>query len=276
MDKKVWFITGASRGLGLALIKNLLAAGHRVAAASKHLPELVETISKTPDAGFLPLEFDATDEAAVARSIHITGETFGRIDVLVNNAGYDAADPRETAAVIRTTLPWLRTQGSGHIINVNPTQLTAQYIRYPDVHITTVVTASSHTPEAAWDADAAQPTATRNTAASAAQPTATRNTAASAAQPAASNDMAALDPASTMTIPIDGKQIGDPQKAAAALIAIAELPEPPTRLVLATNAGNLAAAKMAELRETIKYWEARLNRQSLNCRIRPAQLSPLP
>ncbi len=227
MDKKVWFITGASRGLGLALIKNLLAAGHRVAAASKHLPELVETISKTPDAGFLPLEFDAADETAVARSIHITGETFGRIDIVVNNAGYDAANPRETAAVIRTTLPWLRTQGSGHIINVNPTQLPAQHIRYPDVHITTVVTT------------------------------------------------AAREPAATMTIPIDGKQIGDPQKAAAALIAIAELPDPPTRLVLATNAGNLAAAKMAELRETIKHWEARLNRQSLNCRIRPAQLSPL-
>ena len=78
MDKKVWFITGASKGLGLALIKKLLAAGHRVAAASKHLPALVEAISKTPDAGFLPLEFDAADEVAVARSIHATRETSGK------------------------------------------------------------------------------------------------------------------------------------------------------------------------------------------------------
>jgi NAD(P)-dependent dehydrogenase (short-subunit alcohol dehydrogenase family) len=234
MDKKVWFITGASKGLGLALIKKLLAAGHRVAAASKHLPALVEAISKTPDAGFLPLEFDAADEAAVASSIHATRETFGRLDIVVNNAGYGAADPRETAAVISTALLWLRTQGSGHIINVNTPQLPAQHTRYPEVHLTTVDCGPFHT-----------------------------------------MSTGSQDPASTLTIPIDGKQIGDPQKAAAALIAIAELPEPPTRLFLTTNAGNLAAAKMAGLRETIKYWEARLNRQGLNCRIRPAQLSPL-
>jgi NAD(P)-dependent dehydrogenase (short-subunit alcohol dehydrogenase family) len=234
MDKKVWFITGASRGVGLSLIQQLLAAGHRVAAASKHLPALVEAISKTPDAGFLPLEFDAADEAAVARSIHTTRETFGRLDIVVNNAGYGAADPLETAAVISTALPWLRTQGSGHIININTRQLPAQYTRYPDVHLTTVDCG-----------------------------------------PLQTMSPASQDPASTLTIPIDGKQIGDPQKAAAALIAIAELPEPPTHLFLTTNAGNLAAAKMAGLRETIKYWEARLNRQALNCRIRPAQLSPL-
>jgi short chain dehydrogenase len=234
MDKKVWFITGASKGLGLALIRQLLAAGHRVAAASKHLPALVETISKTPDAGFLPLEFDAADKAAIAGSIHTTRETFGRLDIVVNNAGYAAADPRETDAVISTILPWLRTQGSGHIINVNPSQLPAQHTRYPDVHTTTVLFGSLHT----------RPTAGQ-------------------------------DPASAMTIPIDGKQIGDPQKAAAALIAIAALPEPPDSLFLATNAGNLAAVRIAELHETIKHLEARLNHRALNCSIRPAQLSPL-
>jgi NAD(P)-dependent dehydrogenase (short-subunit alcohol dehydrogenase family) len=223
MDKKVWFITGASQGLGLALIKKLLAAGHRVAAASKHLPALVEAISKTPDAGFLPLEFDAADEADVARSIRITEETFGRLDIVVNNAGYGTADPRETAAVISTALTWLRTQGSGHIINVNTQQLPAQNTRNQDIHLTTV---------------SCGPLRTQTTA--------------------------SQDTASTLTIPIDGKQIGDPQKAAAALIAIAALSEPPTLLYLATNAGNLAAAKMDGLQETIKYWEARLNRQALN------------
>jgi hypothetical protein len=239
MDKKVWFITGASKGLGLSLIKQLLAAGHRVAAASKHLPELVETISKTPDAGFLPLEFDAADETAVTASIRTTRETFGRLDIVVNNAAYGAADPRETAAVIGAALPWLRTEGSGHIINVNPPQLPAQPTRHRGVHITTVVTGSSQT------------------------------------RPTTGPDPVTRDPASTMTIPIDGKQIGDPQKAAAALMSIAALPKPPNRLFLATNAGNLAAGKMAELHETIKHLEARLNRQALNCRIRPAQLSPL-
>jgi hypothetical protein len=233
MDKKVWFITGASKGFGLALIKRLLATGHRVAAASKHLPALVEAISKTPDAGFLPLEFDAADEGAVARSIRVIGETFGRLDIVVNNAGFGAADPRETTAVIGAALSWLSTQGAGHIINVNTPQLTATNTRYPDIHFTTV-----------------------------------------GCGPVRTKSAAGRDPATTLTIPIDGKQIGDPQKAAAALMAIAALPEPPTRLFLATNAGDLVAAKMAGLYETIKYWEARLNRQAPNGRTRPMQLSP--
>lgn len=215
MDKKVWFITGASKGLGLALIKKLLTDGHRVAAASKQLPELVETIGQIPDAGFLPLEIDAADETSLARSIRATRETFGRIDIIVNNAAYRAADHRETAAVVSAALPWFRSQGSGHIIHVNLPQLSAQYSHYPGLHITTVTTGRSDTRAAAN-----------------------------------------LEPAAaTLTIPIDGKQIGDPQKAAAALIAISAFPIPPIRVLLTTNAGNLAAEKMAGLKETIKLWE---------------------
>jgi hypothetical protein len=232
MDKKVWYVTGASKGLGLSLINHLLAAGHRVAAASKYLPALVGSVSKTPDAGFLPLEFDAADEAALARSIRTTWETFGHIDTVVLNAGYGAADPLETTAVIRNVLPWFRIQGSGHIINIGLSRLPVQYTRYENIHITTVSTG--------------------------------------AFQP-----LAGQDAADTMTIPIDGKQIGDPQKAAAAILRIAALSKPPTRLFLTSNAGNLATEKMAGLNETIKQCEARLNRQALNCRIRPAQLSPL-
>lgn len=234
MEKKVWFVTGASKGLGLALIKQLLAAGHRVAAASKFLPALVEAISKTPDAGFLPLEFDSADEAALAASIRTTRETFGQINTVVINAGYTPADPHETAAVIRNILPWIRMQGSGHIIGMGMPALPAKDNRYPRIHMTAVIPGASQT---------LFPTN--------------------------------QDLASTLTIPIDGKQIGDPQKAAAALLGIGALSEPPTRLLLASNALNLATAKMAGLNEMIKHWETRLNRQGLNCRIRPAQLSPM-
>jgi short-subunit dehydrogenase len=201
MEKKVWFVTGASKGVGLALIKQLLAAGHSVAAASKFLPALVEAVSKTPDAGFLPLEFDAADEAALANSIRNTRETFGQIDTIVINAGYNPADPHETAAAINNILPWFRTQGAGHIIGMGMPALPEKDNRYPGIHLTTVIPGASQT-----------------------------------------QFPVNQDPASSMTFSIDGKQIGDPQKAAAALLRIAALSEPPTRLLLVSNAVNLAAA----------------------------------
>lgn len=230
MEKKVWYLTGASKGLGLALIKKLLAAGHRVAAASPCLPILVDAVSQTPDAGFLPLEFDPADENSVASSIRTTWETFGHIDTVVNNAGYGAADPGDTATVIRNILPWFREQGSGHIINVGLAEhpadiglaglpadiglrehpanvglsdLAAENLLYPDIHLTTVLAG------------------------------------------AFGSGFPGLPAAPTISI--DGRQIGDPQKAAAALLEIAGLSTPPRLLFLASKAGKLAREKMAAL-----------------------------
>jgi hypothetical protein len=201
MEKKVWYLTGASKGLGLALIKKLLAAGHRVAAASPFLSTLVEEVGKTPDAGFLPLELDPADENSVALSIRTTWETFGHLDIVVNNAGYGAADPCNTAIVIRNVLPWLRNQGSGHIINIGLPEPSAEQTKKPgvyqnpSVHVTTVIRGASHTLFA--------------------------------------NEQ---DQDRTMTIPIDGRQMGDPKKAATALLTMAALPEPPSRLFLTSIA----------------------------------------
>ncbi len=114
MDKKVWYITGASRGLGLALIKKLLKEGHQVAASSGTLPALVEAVGKDhPD--FLPLEVDLSDESSVGASISATHQHFGRIDVVVNNAGFGIGG---SVLVIQNVMPYLRAQGSGHIINI--------------------------------------------------------------------------------------------------------------------------------------------------------------
>jgi short chain dehydrogenase len=195
MEKKVWYLTGASKGLGLALIKKLLAAGHSVAAASPFLSTLVGEVGKTPDAGFLPLELDPADENSVARSIRTTWETFGCLDIVVNNAGFGAADPRDTATVIRNVLPWFSTQGSGHIINVGLPESWAPETQYPGIRLTAVVLGASHTPIPAGP-----------------------------------------DPVPAMTIPIDGRQMGDPKKAATALLTIAALPQPPSRLFLTSIA----------------------------------------
>src|SRR4051794_3554620 len=86
-NQQVWFVTGASKGLGLSLVKQLLQQGHQVAATSRSIEELSKAVDST-DARFLPLAVDLKSEASVSQSIEQTIAQFGRIDVVVNNAGY--------------------------------------------------------------------------------------------------------------------------------------------------------------------------------------------
>ena len=81
---KVWYITGASKGIGRSLVEQLLLKGHMVAATSRQISALSDITSEN----FLPLEVDLTDERSIAGSMEKTKITFGRIDVIVNNAGY--------------------------------------------------------------------------------------------------------------------------------------------------------------------------------------------
>lgn len=86
-NKKVWFITGASKGIGLLLAQKLLAQGQRVAATSRTEAGLIKVLG-SPSENFLPLEMDLTNEKSVKNAIEITISHFKTIDVLVNNAGY--------------------------------------------------------------------------------------------------------------------------------------------------------------------------------------------
>lgn len=135
MNKKIWFVTGASKGLGLVLVKTLLNAGYRVAATSRNSKELEKAVGVNSDA-FLPLAVDLTSEKSVDKSIQDTIARFGAIDVVVNNAGYGLIGGLEELSdeearqnfevnvfgvlnVIRMALPHLRKQKSGHILNVS-------------------------------------------------------------------------------------------------------------------------------------------------------------
>ena len=134
MKKRIWFITGASKGLGLILAKRLLKEGYAVAATSRNISELQKAISEKND-NFLPLGVDITDESSVEEAINQTAAYFGNIDVIVNNAGYGLAGALEELTdaearqnfeinvfgslnVIRTAMPLLRKQKSGHIFNI--------------------------------------------------------------------------------------------------------------------------------------------------------------
>lgn len=131
-----WFVTGTSRGLGLALVRHLLQRGDRVAATTRSTDRLLAALDGTPTADLLPLEVTLTDEASVQAAVEATVDRFGGLDVVVNNAGYGylgaveetgAADVRRmlgvqvegTWNVLRSALPVMRAAGSGHVITVS-------------------------------------------------------------------------------------------------------------------------------------------------------------
>lgn len=133
-SERVWFITGASRGLGAELVKAALAAGDRVVATARN-PQSVEEAFGASDL-LLPLALDVTREESVASAVDAAIARFGRIDVLVNNAGYGVVGAVEETSgeevrrvyetnvfglltVTRAVLPHLRKQRSGHILNLS-------------------------------------------------------------------------------------------------------------------------------------------------------------
>ena len=134
-DQKVWYITGASKGLGLALVKSLLSAGNKVVATTRNASAFEELLLAYPN-DLLPLAVDITSDENVKESIQQTITHFGGLDVVVNNAGYSLVGSMEeltdrefretidvnlfgTVNVIRATVPYFRKQGSGHIINIS-------------------------------------------------------------------------------------------------------------------------------------------------------------
>src|SRR5688572_9702405 len=86
-NKKVWLVTGASKGLGLSLVKLLLKEGNKVVATSRNKQSLIDAVGSS-DKNFLPVETDLVNEASVQKTIAQSIQEFGRLDVVVNNAGY--------------------------------------------------------------------------------------------------------------------------------------------------------------------------------------------
>lgn len=132
---KVWFITGTSRGFGREWAIAALDRGDRVAATARNLDSLADLVDSY-GAAILPIELDVTDRAADIAAVARAHEHFGRLDVVVNNAGYgqfgfieelsesQARDQIETNVfgalwITQAALPFLRAQRSGHIIQVS-------------------------------------------------------------------------------------------------------------------------------------------------------------
>ena len=135
VTEKVWFITGTSRGFGREWAIAALERGDSVAATARDTTTLTDLVDKFGDA-ILPIQLDVTDRAADFAAIKQAHDRFGRLDVVVNNAGYgqfgfveelserDAPDQIETNVfgalwITQAALPYLRAQRSGHIIQVS-------------------------------------------------------------------------------------------------------------------------------------------------------------
>ena len=135
MTQKVWLITGASRGFGHIWAKAALARGDKVAATARKLSALDE-LKQTYGDAFLPLVLDVTDRDAVFAAVAQVQQHFGRLDVVVSNAGFgymaaieeaEIDDTRATfetnvfgtLAVMQAAIPIMRAQGSGHILPVS-------------------------------------------------------------------------------------------------------------------------------------------------------------
>jgi NAD(P)-dependent dehydrogenase (short-subunit alcohol dehydrogenase family) len=132
---KVWFITGSSRGLGRSLTQAVLSKGDRVAATARNPEQLKDLVSIYGDQ-ILPIQLDVTDSAQIQQAVSTTVAHFGRIDVLVNNAGVGITGAAEgytedqfrsqldinlyaPIAITRAVLPYMRQQRSGRILQIS-------------------------------------------------------------------------------------------------------------------------------------------------------------
>jgi NAD(P)-dependent dehydrogenase (short-subunit alcohol dehydrogenase family) len=128
---KVWLITGSSRGLGRALAEAVLAAGHRLVATARNPAQLADLVERYRDR-IRAVALNVTDDRAADHAVQSAVDAFGRVDVLVNNAGYGDVNSIEDTSladfraqietnlfgviiVTTATIPLMRKQGEGHI-----------------------------------------------------------------------------------------------------------------------------------------------------------------
>ena len=269
-NKKVWFVTGASKGLGLTLVKELLSKGYLVAATSRTVESLTKEAGEFSDS-FLPLEVDLVSEESVKKAIDKTVEKFGTIDVVVNNAGYgqfgtleeiDDKTARQnfdinvfgSLNVIRFAMPYLRANRSGRIFNISSiggftgnfagwgiyastkfavagfTEALSAEAKSFGVHATVVYPGYFRTNFLASDSFSVVPTSISEYA-----------------------DAKASQDAHQQQI--NGNQQGDPLKASEVLIQVAENENPPLHLFLGQDAHDMAKIKIETVEKDLKNWE---------------------
>jgi len=257
-DKKtlVWLITGSSRGLGRALAEAVLAAGQKLVATARDPKQLSDLVERYRDQ-VRAVALDVTDERAAAAAMQSAVDAFGRIDVLVNNAGYgDLSSIEDTTMksfrtqietnlfgvinVTKAAIPLMRREGSGHILQfasiggrVGPIGRGAYAAAKWGVEGFSEVLAKEVGP-LGLKVTIIEPGGFRTDFAGSSQTIGPDN-------PVYAKTVGAV---ARFQRDFNGKQPGDPSRAAAAILTIAGTENPPLRLLLGSDA--VRAAEEAE------------------------------
>jgi len=266
---KVWYVTGASQGLGLTLVKKLLTDGYRVAATSRNAQTLKTAVGVIDSNRFLALAVDLNNSDCIDESIRQTIAAFGRIDVLVNNAGYGMTGVvEETAeeqisdifgvnvfAVIEVTkrvIPVMREQRSGHIINIGS---VAGFAGAPGwaVYSATKAAIAAFSEVLALDVKefgikvtVIEPSGFR---------TGFLTESSLALIPNATQGYGAVKNTQISYLSANGSQPGDPKRAAEIFIELAESQQVPDHLFLGRDAYNRAAEKLKAMSTELEEWK---------------------
>lgn len=269
-NQKVWFITGASKGLGLSFVKQLLHQGDKVAATSRSIDELRKAVDSIHD-DFLPLSVDLKKEESVDQAIQKTISYFGRIDVVVNNAGYGLLGSIEELTdeearenfdinvfgslhVIRKVMPYLRKQGSGHIFNIS--SIGGFYGSFPGwgIYCATKFAVEGFTESLAAEA---KPFGINITVVAPGYFRTNFLAEDSIGLPKhqidAYQEVRASQNAHQNSI--NGNQPGDPEKAVGAIIKMAKEKNPPLHLFLGQDAYDMAYEKINAIKKDLETWK---------------------
>lgn len=268
--KKVWFVTGASKGLGFELVKKLLAEGFRVAATSRTVESLISTLGETSE-NFLPLSVDIKDNNDIKSVISKTVEHFGQIDVIVNNAGYGQIGTLEelsdeetrenyavnvfgTLNVIRNALPYLREQRSGNIFNIS--SVGGYSANFPGwgIYCSTKFAVAGFTEALAEEVKDFGIHATVVYPGYFRTDFLTKDSVKTPSNPIQAYEAARLSEQAHLN-EINGNQPNDPEKAADVLIQISKEKNPPVHLLLGVGTMEFLNNKIDILTKDAKKWE---------------------
>lgn len=266
-DSKVWLITGSSSGFGRSLTEAVLKKGDRVVATARKPEQLDDLIKQYPDT-IKTVRLDVTNLQEVQAAIESALTAYDRIDVLVNNAGYPAMGAIEELSdeeirrqfetncfgvlnVTRAVLPTMREQRSGHILNISSfagvvafgglgiysatkfaiegiSEALVQEVKPLGINVTLIEPGSFRTNGAASIVTPKYPIA----------------------------DYAAISGKMIDSMRAsNGKQPGDPAKAAIAMIQVVESDNPPLRLALGEDSANGIAQKLDAMKAELETWK---------------------
>jgi NAD(P)-dependent dehydrogenase (short-subunit alcohol dehydrogenase family) len=263
---KTWFITGAGRGFGREFAKTALSRGDRVAATARDTATLADLRDTYGDA-LLPLKLDVTDRAAVESAISEANSSFGRLDVVVNNAGYGLFGAVEEISeqqlrdqlevnlfgvlhVTQAVLPYMREQGSGHIIQISTIGGVAAFPNLGGYHASK------------WALEGLSESLAQEVAGFGIKvtliepgPYSTDWSGSSAVHAAPTEPYAELHAAMKRQSESGSTPFGDPAAAGTAILEIVDADEPPLRVLFGTLPTQVAPALYGQRLATWEEWK---------------------